>query len=85
MAPDRASVSATSQGFFPRVLATGQGCAIILLPKIEGDWLSGRALPSHGRGHWFKSSIAHLEGSRRGGLFHSSDIRARVGVLTKCR
>ena len=24
-----------------------------------GDWLSGRALPSHGRGHWFESSIAH--------------------------
>ena len=24
-----------------------------------GDWLSGRALPSHGRGHWFEPSIAH--------------------------
>ena len=24
-----------------------------------GDWLRGRAPPSHGGGHWFKSSIAH--------------------------
>jgi hypothetical protein len=24
-----------------------------------GGWLRGRALPSHGRGHWFKSSTAH--------------------------
>ncbi len=24
-----------------------------------GDWLSGRALGSHPRGHWFESSIAH--------------------------
>ncbi len=24
-----------------------------------GDWLRGRALPSHGRGRWFKSNIAH--------------------------
>ena len=25
-----------------------------------GDWLSGRALRSHRRGHWFESSIAHF-------------------------
>ena len=24
-----------------------------------GDWRSGSALPSHGRGHWFEPSIAH--------------------------
>jgi len=24
-----------------------------------GDWLSGRALASHARGHWFEPSIAH--------------------------
>ena len=24
-----------------------------------GDWLSGRALRSHRRGHWFDPSIAH--------------------------
>src|SRR6185437_14697261 len=24
-----------------------------------GDWLSGRALRSHRRGHWFEPSIAH--------------------------
>jgi hypothetical protein len=24
-----------------------------------GDWLSGRALPSHGRGHRFDPCIAH--------------------------
>ena len=24
-----------------------------------GDWRSGSALPSHGRGHWFDPSIAH--------------------------
>ena len=24
-----------------------------------GVWLSGRALPSHGRGRWFESSHAH--------------------------
>ena len=29
-----------------------------------GDWLRGRALPSHGRGRWFKSSIAHQTNSR---------------------
>ena len=31
-----------------------------------GDWRSGSALPSHGRGHWFDPSIAHCEilGSR---------------------
>ena len=28
-------------------------------PFRSGDWLRGRALPSHGRGRWFKSSIAH--------------------------
>ena len=28
-------------------------------PRVPGDWLSGRALPSHGRGHWFDPSIAH--------------------------
>ncbi|CAN5817042.1 hypothetical protein BH24ACT2_BH24ACT2_17210 [soil metagenome] len=27
--------------------------------EARGDWLSGRALPSHGRGHWFDPSIAH--------------------------
>ena len=27
----------------------------------EGDWRSGSALPSHGRGHWFDPSIAHGE------------------------
>ena len=26
---------------------------------IKGDWLRGRALPSHGRGRWFETSIAH--------------------------
>ena len=31
-----------------------------------GDWLRGRALPSHGRGHWFETSIAHHR-RRRGG------------------
>src|SRR3954454_21543669 len=25
----------------------------------SGDWLSGRALRSHRRGHWFEPSIAH--------------------------
>ena len=26
---------------------------------MSGAWLSGRALPSHGRGHWFEPSSAH--------------------------
>ena len=33
-------------------------------PRVEtpaGDWRSGSALPSHGRGHWFDPSIAHGE------------------------
>ena len=37
---------------------------------VAGDWLRGRALPSHGRGRWFESSIAHQRG-------HSSVGRAR--------
>ena len=35
----------------------------------RGDWLSGRALRSHRRGHWFEPSIAHCHvgpGSPRG-------------------
>ncbi len=28
----------------------------------SGDWRSGSALPSHGRGHWFDPSIAHASG-----------------------
>jgi hypothetical protein len=35
----------------PRAAVQGQ--------RSAGDWLSGRALPSHGRGHWFEPSIAH--------------------------
>lgn len=27
--------------------------------KHRGDYVSGRRLPLHGRGHWFESSIAH--------------------------
>ena len=36
-----------------------------------GDWLRGRALPSHGRGRGFKSLIAHHETNRPpiGGFF----------------
>ena len=30
-----------------------------LQEKLVGDWLRGRALPSHGRGRGFKSRIAH--------------------------
>lgn len=30
-----------------------------LLKSAKGDWLSGRAHPSHGWGRWFESSIAH--------------------------
>jgi hypothetical protein len=29
----------------------------------RGDWLRGRALRSHRRGHWFESSIPHQRGS----------------------
>src|SRR5699024_2621167 len=29
--------------------------------RIERDWRSGSALPSHGRGHWFDPSIAHRD------------------------
>jgi hypothetical protein len=29
------------------------------LTAARGDWLSGRALRSHRRGHWFEPSIAH--------------------------
>ncbi len=39
-----------------------------------GDWLSGRALPSHGRGHWFEPSIAHEEAHEPAGC--SSTPRA---------
>ena len=28
--------------------------------RSQGGWLSGRALPSHGRGHWFEPSTAHM-------------------------
>ena len=31
---------------------------VVLLP--QGVWRSGSALPSHGRGHWFDPSYAHV-------------------------
>jgi hypothetical protein len=42
-----------------------------------GDWLSGRALPSHGRGHVFESRIAHL--TIGGGVIHSNLLEALEG------
>lgn len=33
--------------------------------RLMGDWLRGRALPSHGRGHWFETSIAHHPANAR--------------------
>ena len=32
---------------------------VVRLGAVSGDWLSGRALASHARGHWFEPSIAH--------------------------
>ncbi len=37
-------------------------CATLYL--FPGDWLSGRALRSHRRGHWFDPSIAHQRNPR---------------------
>ena len=46
----------------------------------QGDWRSGSALPSHGRGHWFDPSIAH--GRILGSL---SCGRSSVGRASPCQ
>ncbi len=37
----------------------GDRSSTLLEGTMEGGWLSGRALPSHGRGHRFESCFAH--------------------------
>ncbi len=37
----------------------GDRSSTLLEGTTLGEWLSGRALPSHGRGHRFKSCFAH--------------------------
>ena len=47
---------------------------------LQGDWRSGSALPSHGRGHWFEPSIAH------GGILGSLPRgRSSVGRASPCQ
>ena len=36
-----------------------------------GDWRSGSALPSHGRGHWFEPSIAHMSAKQPKAIYLS--------------
>ena len=52
--------SATLSGLFKLPLALRLASMLVFsLLKSTGDWLRGRAYPSHGWGHKFESCIAH--------------------------
>ncbi|GEM_PF-2234320 len=62
----------------PRCGALRRSCNLLQVRSggHEGDWRSGSALPSHGRGHWFDPSIAHGSSSDRGACGRGSVGRA---------
>ena len=52
--------------------------------KLARGWLSGRASPSHGGGHWFESSTAHHFNKKQLRAAFLLPVRNAIGVTRVC-